>query len=47
MTDYDDIENQVDWVLTRVFPVASMIACGVAALYFGAHLVVALVEGWL
>lgn len=45
--DYELMERQVDWLLLKVLPRFAMIVCGVAGLYFGIHLIVALAKGWL
>lgn len=43
----DDFEQQIDLFLDRVFPKAAMIGCALAALYFGGHVIVALMKGWI
>lgn len=45
--DYEEIEHQVDWLLEKVFPVVATIGCVLAAIYFGSHLMVAWINGWI
>ena len=40
-------EEMADRVLDRVFPLVSAAACAVAAVYFGGHVIVALMKGWI
>ena len=43
----EKIEQGLDRFLARVFPPAATAVCVTAAIYFGAHVIVALLRGWI